>query len=114
MPGVSLTEPLFSVEMLSRARLDVSVSDVLLMFAMLILFIEILKATRVGNRSIVDHLLSLILFIGMLAEFLLVDKVASSTFLLLLGLSFVDVIAGFAVALRSSPRDIRLERIERV
>jgi hypothetical protein len=49
----------------------------------------------------------------MLAEFLLVDKVASSTFLLLLGLSFIDVIAGFAVALRSSQRDIRLERIER-
>jgi hypothetical protein len=70
-----------------------------------------MKATRIGNRSIVDHLLSLILFIGMLAEFMMVEKAATSTFLLLLTLSFVDVIAGFAVSLRTSQRDITLERV---
>lgn len=111
MPGVSFTDPLFTLELLSRARLVVTLSDTLLIFAILILFVEIMKATRIGNRSIVDHLLSLILFVGMLAEFMMVDKAATSTFLLLLALSFVDVIAGFAVSLRTSQRDITLERV---
>jgi hypothetical protein len=114
MPGVSFTEPLFTLDLLSQARLAVSLSDVLILFAMLILFIEILKATRIGNRSIVDHLLSLILFVVMLGEFVMVAKVATSTFLLLLGLSALDVLAGFAVTLRTSQRDITLERVEPV
>jgi hypothetical protein len=114
MPGVSFTEPLFTLDLLSQARLAVSLSDVLILFAMLILFIEILKATRIGNRSIVDHLLSLILFVVMLGEFVMVAKVATSTFQLLLGLSALDVLAGFAVTLRTSQRDITLERVEPV
>jgi hypothetical protein len=111
MPGVSFSDPLYTLELLSQARLAVTLSDVLVIFAILILFVEIMKATRIGNRSIVDHLLSLILFIGMLAEFMMVEKAATSTFLLLLTLSFVDVIAGFAVSLRTSQRDITLERV---
>jgi hypothetical protein len=114
MPGVSFSEPLITVELISHARLAVSTGDVLVIFAILILFVEILKATRIGTRSIVDHMLSLILFIGMLAEFMIVAKTASSTFLLLVTLSFVDVIGGFAVTLRTSQRDIALERIEHV
>jgi hypothetical protein len=111
MPGVSFSDPLYTLELLSHARLAITLSDVLVIFAILILFVEIMKATRIGNRSIVDHLLSLILFIGMLAEFMMVEKAATSTFLLLLTLSFVDVIAGFAVSLRTSQRDITLERV---
>jgi hypothetical protein len=114
MPGVSFTEPLFTLEMLSHARLPVSTGDVLVVFSILILFIEILKATRIGVRSIVDHMLSLILFIAALGEFMIVDKAATSTFLLMVALSFVDVIGGFAVTLRTSQRDIALEGIQRV
>jgi hypothetical protein len=87
---------------------------VLVVFSILILFIEILKATRIGVRSIVDHMLSLILFIAVLGEFMIVDKAATSTFLLMVALSFVDVIGGFAVTLRTSQRDIALEGIQRV
>jgi hypothetical protein len=75
--------------------------------------VEIVKATRLGSRSIVDHLLSLILFLVMLGEFMIVQQAATATFLLLLTLSFVDVIAGFSVTIRSSQRDIALEGIER-
>jgi hypothetical protein len=45
---------------------------------------------------------------------MIVDKAATSTFLLMVALSFVDVIGGFAVTLRTSQRDIALEGIQRV
>ncbi|MPZ59220.1 MAG: hypothetical protein GEU91_22605 [Rhizobiales bacterium] len=113
MPGVSFTDPLFSVPMLSNVELIVSAGDVLVIFAILILFVEIVKATRLGSRSIVDHLLSLMLFIAMLGELMIVRQAATSTFLLLVTLSFVDVIGGFSVAIRTSQHNIALEGIER-
>ncbi len=57
------------------------------------LFGEIMKSTRIGIRTVIDHALSLILFLGMLVEFLLVKQTASATFFLLLVISFVDVLA---------------------
>ena len=113
MPGVTFSDPLFTVPMLSKADLVVTAGDLLLVFSILILFVEIVKATRMGSRSIVDHVLSLILFLVMLGEFMIVPQAATSTFLLLCTLSFVDVIGGFAVTIRTSQRDIALEGIER-
>jgi len=113
MPGVTFSDPLFTVPMLSKADLVVTGSDLLLVFSILILFVEIVKATRMGSRSIVDHVLSLILFLVMLGEFMIVPQAATSTFLLLCTLSFVDVIGGFAVTIRTSQRDVALEGIER-
>lgn len=113
MPGVVFTDRLFSVAMLSKTELVVSIGDVLAIFSILILYIEIVKATRIGSRSIVDHLLSLLLFIAVLGEFMIVTRAATSTFLILVTLSFVDVIGGFSITIRTSQRDIELEGIER-
>jgi hypothetical protein len=49
----------------------------------------------------------------MLVEFLLVGQASTGTFFLLLVISFVDVIGGFAVALRSAQRDLTVEGAER-
>ncbi len=73
------------------------------------LFGEVMKSTRIGIRTVVDHALSLILFLGMLVEFLLVKQAATATFFLLLVISFVDVLGGFAVTLRSAQRDLTIE-----
>lgn len=116
MPGVDFNDyanPLITVPMLRGDGTKLSTGDVIVLFGILILFVEIVKATRLGSRSIVDHLLSLILFLVMLGEFMIVRQAATATFLLLLTLSFVDVIGGFSVTIRSSQRDIALEGIER-
>jgi hypothetical protein len=113
MPGVSWTSPLLNIRMISTETLTLSSGDVLIGISMLLLFVEMVKWTRVGTRSIVDHLLSLLLFVVMLIEFLVVRQAATATFFLLLVLSFVDVIGGFAVTLRSSQREVMIEN-ERV
>jgi len=113
MPGVSWTSTLTSVHMVSGADWPMSAGDMLITFAVLVLFGEVVKSTRIGMRTIVDHGLSLILFLGMLVEFLLVKQAATATFFLLLVIGFIDVIGGFAVTLRSAQRNLTVEGVER-
>src|SRR5882672_12878001 len=109
MPGVSWTGTLTTVHMVSGGDWTMSAGDMLVTLAILLLFGEIMKSTRIGIRTVVDHALSLVLFLAMLVEFLLVKQAASSTFFLLLVISFVDVLGGFAVTLRSAQRDLTIE-----
>ena len=114
MPGVSWSGTLTTVHMASGADWTMSAGDMLIVLAVLLLFGEVMKSTRIGMRTVVDHGLSLILFLGMLVEFLLVKQAASATFFLLLVISFIDVIGGFAVTLRSAQRDLTVEGVEHV
>jgi hypothetical protein len=103
---------LFTVRMMSGGEWAVSISDVLLVIGILMLFVEILKSTRIGNRSIVDHMLSLVLLLVMLAEFIMVRAAATSTFFLLSAMSLVDVVAGFTITIRTAQRDIGIDAVE--
>jgi hypothetical protein len=111
LPGLSLTAPLFAVRMLSGVDMSFSISDLLLVFAILLLFIEVMKSTRVGTRSIVDHMLSLLLFIVMMGEFIISPLAATSTFLILTVLCLVDVIAGFSITIRAAQRDVSVDHL---
>jgi hypothetical protein len=113
MPGLTWTGVVSTVHMVSGADWTMSAGDILIAFAILLLCAEIIKSTRVGLRTVVDHALSLILFLGMLVEFLLVKQAATATFFLLLVVSFIDVLGGFAVTLRSAQRDLTVEGVER-
>ena len=113
MPGVTWTGVISTVHMVSGADWTMSAGDMLIAFAIVLLCAEIIKSTRIGLRTVVDHGLSLILFLGMLVEFLLVKQAATATFFLLLVVSFIDVLGGFAVTLRSAQRDLTVEGVER-
>lgn len=114
MPGVTWTGVVSTVHMVSGADWTMSVGDMLIALAILLLCGEVLKSTRIGIRTVVDHALSLILFLGMLVEFLLVKQAATATFFLLLVVSLIDVLSGFAITLRSAQRDLTVEGVERV
>ena len=109
MPGVRWSGTLASVHMVSGAEWTMTAGELLVALAILLLFGEIMKATRIGVRTVVDHGLSLVLFLGMLVEFLLVPQAATGVFFLLLVVSFVDVLGGFAVTLRTAQRDLAIE-----
>jgi hypothetical protein len=114
MPGVSWTETVSSVYVISGADWTMSAGDMLVVLAILLLFGEIMKATRIGVRTVVDHALSLILFLSMVVEFILVRQAGTATFFLLLVVSFIDVVGGFAVTLRTAQRDLSVEGVERM
>ena len=114
MPGVSWTGVVSTVHMMSGADWTMTAGDALVTLAILLLCGEVMKSSRISRRTIIDHALSLILFLGMLIEFLLVKQAATATFFLLLVVGFIDVLGGFAVTLRSAQRDLTVEGVERV
>ena len=105
-----ITDPwraqVFSLSMLSGGVWTMSLADLLVLFALAILFVEILKATRTSNASVLDHLLSTFVFVLFLVEFLLVERAASSLFFILMTVALVDVLAGFVISLRAASRDV--------
>jgi len=84
--------------------LPVGIGDFIVMVGMLLLYVEMVKAVRPGGKSILDHVLSFLLFVAMVGELLLVPQATSrigsgSTLFLLSVLGFVDFIAGVSVRL---------------
>ncbi len=100
MPGVSLAEPLVRLTLMSGAEWPVNLSDMLLALGALLLLLEIIKGARPGAKYLTDHLLSLIVFGGAAAEFLLWPRFGTSTYFLLTMLALVDFLSGIALRAR--------------
>ena len=107
--NMPFSDTLFSIPLLTKAQMPVTTGDLIVAIAILLFYVEVLKAARLGAKGAMDHVLSLALFVGMVAEFMLVPKAATPTFMYLLALSFVDVITGLSVGVRRRQRSIRLE-----
>ena len=105
-PGVSWTTPVTTVHMMSGQDWVLTWEDILLAFAIFLLWIELIKSARIGARGAVDHILAVALFVAMLIEFLLVARAATSTFFLLMAIALVDALAGFVVGMRTASRQI--------
>ena len=100
MPGVSFDAPLFTLTLMSGAAWPVTLSDVLLALGIVLLLLEVIKGARPGAKFLTDHLLSLIVFGGAAAEFVLWPKFGTSTYFLLALLSLSDFLSGIALRAR--------------
>ena len=111
MPGVRWTDQIAGISMMSGATWTITPEDALITLAILLLFVEIFKASRVSSsRSLINHMLSMLLFIAMLVEFLLVQRAGTSTFFILMVISLVDAMAGFIITARTAQRDVQIDR----
>ncbi len=102
--------PLFTVEMPSAARFTLTAGDALLIAGIGFLFLEVLKATRTGSATLADHMLSMVVFVVHLVEFLVVAAAAHPVFAILTVIAFVDVVAGFSVTIAGARRDVAFDR----
>ena len=118
MPDVSFTDPLVKVMLVSGAEWTVTLSDILLTLAILLLLAEVIKGARPGAKYLTDHLLSLIVFGAAAAEFVMWPKFATSTYFLMTALSLVDFISGLALRTRrravAAPAPARAAKAEKV
>lgn len=101
-----LASEIFSFPMISGARWAFTWGDLILVAALIVLFIELLKATYTSTSSLVDHGLSMLVFIAALVEFIVVPQAATSVFFLMLVSLLIDVVAGFTIGIRVARRDI--------
>ena len=109
-PGLTWTAKVVTIHLVSGQAWTVTPEDIILAFAILLLGVEVIKATRMGIRGLMEHILSMVLFIAMLVEFLLVARAGTSTFFILMIISLVDVLAGFIITARTAQRDIQIDR----
>jgi hypothetical protein len=108
-PGVSWSDVLATVPMQSGASWTITFGDVLIALSLVFLFVEVLKATSTSVRSLFDHMLSTLVFIAALVEFLLVPQAATSVFAILLVMALIDVLGGWSVSMRAARRDLSVE-----
>ena len=103
-----LNEVLIRVPMTSGASWTISIGDLILFLSLILLFVELLKSTSSQRVAIVNHALSMALFVVCLVEFLLLPGFAGSVFFLILTMVLLDVLAGFIVTIIASRRDFDL------
>lgn len=96
---------LYTFNMISGARWSISPGDIMIAFTLFLLFIEIIKATDTGAQSIVNHGLSMVLFVVCLVLFIIRPEAASSVFFFITVVTAIDVIAGFTITIVGARRD---------
>jgi hypothetical protein len=104
MPGVSFTDPLVRLRLMSGAEWGITLADMLLALGVLMLLFEVIKGARPGAKYLTDHLLSLIVFGAAAAEFLLWPKFGTSVYCLLTMMSLADFLSGVALRVNRGGR----------
>tara|TARA_A100000171_G_scaffold50969_1_gene63775 strand:+ start:269 stop:637 length:369 start_codon:yes stop_codon:yes gene_type:complete len=103
--GTPLDMSLLEAKLVSGAVWSVSVSDVLLTSGLILLFLEMISATRTGSSTVINHGLSLVVFVAALVEFIVLPQFGTSTFFLITMFTLLDVVAGFTVTIATARRD---------
>ena len=82
--------------------------DLIIFVTMLVLFAELVKATYTSSVSLVDHGLSMLVFVACIVEFLVVSNAATSVFFFIMLATMIDVVAGFTIGIRVARRDLTI------
>jgi hypothetical protein len=101
-------ESLFTLTLPSGKPWGPTWSSLFLLLGVLILYIELVKSTKTGSITLIEHALSMVVFIACLMEFILVPQAGTSTFLILTLMSLLDVVAGFTITVASARRDFTM------
>lgn len=83
-----------------------TVGDLIVIFALLMMFIELVKSAGTGTATIINHGLSMAVFVIALSLFLLVGRFGTSVFFLITMMTLMDTVAGFVVTIVAARRDL--------
>ncbi len=89
----------FTITMFSGDHWTISLGDFMVLFGIVMLFIEVVKATRTTSKELINHGLSMVVFVAALIEFIVLKGFATSTFFFLMLLSLFDVVAGYTISI---------------
>ena len=103
-----LDKAIFTPHMLSGGEWAFKWGDLVLLITLILLFIEIVKSTFTSTSTLIDHALSMVVFIAMGTEFLLVPQAATSVFFLIIVAALIDVIGGYTIGIRVARRDLSI------
>lgn len=98
---------LFQVPLISGQTWPVTPSDLMILLGLVMLFFETLRsALPARSATIANHIISTILLIVYVVEFIVVPVAGDSLFFILTAIALFDVVAGFTISIRTAQRDI--------
>lgn len=100
-----LNDALIPISMPGGVTWELTGGDLLIVMSIALLFLEILKSTGTGTATIMNHAVSLMLFIVCFVQFLLMSNFATSTFFIIMIMTLLDMAAGVVVTIVSARRD---------
>jgi len=100
-----LSEVMISISMLGTVTWELTGGDLMILLSIGLLFLEILKSTGTGTATIMNHAVSMLLFIICMVQFLLLSNFATSVFFIIMVMTLLDVLAGVVVTIVSARRD---------
>lgn len=106
--GVDFSKAVFGLPLPSGARWEFTNGDLIILLTMFVLFIELIKATFTSTSAMIDHGLSMLVFIACLVEFIVAKQAATSVFFFIMMAALIDVVAGFSIGMRAARRDLNL------
>lgn len=101
-----LNNDLISPTLFSGEVWHFRIGDFVILASLIFLFVEVIKATRTTAIEVVNHGLSMLVFVVALIEFVVLPKFATSTFFFITAMAFFDVVAGFTVSIVAAKRDL--------
>jgi hypothetical protein len=104
----SLSERMFSISMPAGVW-GISLGDLIVLFGIIALFVDLIKSTSTGTAAVVNHALSTGVFIICLILDLLVPAFVSTPFFMLMVVMLLDIVAGFTITTISARRDVSYE-----
>lgn len=99
-----------TIRMFSGDPWKFSFGDLLILISLLLLFVEVVKATRTTAREIINHGLSMLVFVIALIEFITLKGFATSPFFFILVMTLFDVVAGYTISIVAAEHDLGLGR----
>lgn len=103
-----LRDVLLPIRMLNDQVWNFSWGDLIVLLLFFTLFAELLKATYTSSTSLLDHGLSMLVFVVCLIEFLMVPQAQTSVFFFIVIATLIDVIAGYTIGIRVARRDLAI------
>ena len=97
-----------SLTMVSGGIVTVTQGEALAGFAVLVLFLEVVKATRTGFAPVLDHVLSVLMSVVYVVLFVVWAPASTGLFGLLTLIALVDAMAGLWVSLYVARRDVSI------
>ena len=104
--GVPLAREVLAFALPSGERFAMTVSELVLAISTIVLFFEIMNATSAKSSSILNHGLSMLVFIACFVIFLLIPGFGTGTFLIITLMALVDVVAGYSISILTARRDM--------
>jgi hypothetical protein len=100
------------VKLISNDVWHIDAGDAFIMLALALLFVEILRSTKSGTASVMNHALSVLVFIIALMMFITVRGYGNSVFFVFTAMTFLDFMAGFIITTVTARRDFAFGRSE--